>query len=136
MIIDRRLQVSAAQALTGSATSTDVIDLGGPEQRLFAGEPLWFVIAVKVALDGTSPTFNAAVQSDDNSGFSSATARGGTQTFSALAAGDVVALPVPWLNERYVRLNYTLGGTSPTITIDAWLTNQEPRTWKALPDGI
>jgi hypothetical protein len=32
-------------------------------------------------------------------------------------------VPVPQgaLNERYIRLNYTLGGTSPSVTVKAFL---------------
>lgn len=135
MIIDKNLQVSTAQALTGSATSTDVIDLG-VDRGLFAGRQMWFVIACKTAMGGTSPTFNAAVQTDDNSGFSSATARGGSQTYSTLAAGDIIAIPIPWINERYLRLNYTMAGTSPTLTVDAWLTDQEPPKWQSYPDAL
>jgi hypothetical protein len=27
-------------------------------------------------------------------------------------------------------------GTSPTATVDAWLTNQDPTTWVAQPDAL
>ena len=43
---------------------------------------------------------------------------------------------MPWQNERYLRLNYTLGGTTPTATVDAFLTNQDPASWLAYPDAI
>lgn len=45
-------------------------------------------------------------------------------------------MPFPHTNERYVRAKYTLGGTDPTFTIDAFLTSQEPPNWQALPDAI
>ena len=43
---------------------------------------------------------------------------------------------MPFENERYLRLNNTLGGTSPGVTINAFLTDQDPSSWQAYPDGI
>jgi hypothetical protein len=68
MIIDKRLQVSSQQALSGAgaAPSADVIDLGS--QRLIGpGDPMWWVIVARVALAGTTPTLDIAVQTDDAS---------------------------------------------------------------------
>ena len=135
MIIDKRLQVSSAQALTATAASTDVIDLGAAA-AIGPGEPLWLVVVARVALAGTSPTLAIAIQTDDNSGFSSATSLVSSQTLTALAAGAKVVLPMPFTNERYLRANFTLGGTTPTCTVDAFFTNQDPTSWVAMPDAI
>ena len=32
-----------------------------------------------------------------------------------------MTIPLPNTNERYIRLNYTLGGTTPTVTLSAHL---------------
>jgi hypothetical protein len=48
-----------------------------------------------------------------------------------MAAGDKIVLAVPYENEQYLRLNYTMGGTSPTVTLTAWMTDQEPEQWSA-----
>lgn len=135
MFIDKRLQVSSQQALTASARSTDVIDLGN-SRLIGPGDPLWWVIAARVGLAGTTPTFKAAVETDDNSGFSSAAVLLTSQQYSALAAGSLIVLPMTYTNERFLSLNYTLGGTTPTITVDAWLTNQDPQSWSAFPDAL
>lgn len=139
MYMDKRLQVSTQQALTGTdpVPSTDVIDLSvlrlvGP------GEPLWWVIAARVALAGTTPTLDIKAQTDDNSGFSSAA---DLVAYPQLAAagftlGTRLVLPFTFTNERYLRLLYTMGGTTPTATVDAWLTNQDPSSWRAFPDAI
>lgn len=118
MYIDRQNLVSDAQALTATAASTDFIDLG-QERRLGVGEPMAVVISCDVAMGGTTPTLVATLQSDDNTSFSSAASVVVSPTFSSFAAGAKYVLPIPpgVATERYVRVNYTLGGTSPTITV-------------------
>ena len=137
MIIDSRLQVSDQQALTATAASTNVIDLGS--QRLIGpGDPLWWVIVARIGLGGTSPTLVPSVETDDNSGFSSAAT---LVTYPQLAAagfvtGTRIVIPMTFTNEQYLRLKYTLGGTTPTATVDAFLTNQDPASWSAFADAI
>lgn len=122
MFLDRQNKVSDAQVLTATAVSTDVIDLG-EERRLGTGEPMAFVVQADVALGGTSPTLVIAIQSDDVENFASPAVVLSSATLSALAAGQRVILPIPpgARTERFVRLNYTLGGTSPTVTLTSAL---------------
>lgn len=121
MIIDSQHLFSDAQALTATAASTNLIDLGA-ERRIGIGEPLAVVISCDVALGGTSPTFVATLQSDDNASFSSAASVVASSSISTFAAGAKLVIPIPQGNtERYIRLNYTLGGTSPTITVTSFL---------------
>ena len=81
------------------------------------------VITVDVAAGGTSPTLQATLQSDDNSSFSSAASvvAGPTLAAAAMTKGAKFFLPIPpgTLTERYLRMNYTVGGTSPTVTVTA-----------------
>ncbi|MGL4813227.1 MAG: Bbp16 family capsid cement protein [Beijerinckiaceae bacterium] len=138
MIIDSRLQVSNNQALTATAASTDVVDLS-TLRNVGPGDPIYFVVVTKSALGGTSPTFAFSIQTDDNSGFSSAATIATSATFSGAAAlpnGTVQWITVPASNERYLRANYTMGGTSPTLTVDGFFTNQEPRNIFTYPDSI
>jgi hypothetical protein len=139
MFIDKRLQVSAQQALSGAgaAPSTDVIDLGS--QRLIGpGEPMWWVIAARVGLAGTTPTLDIAVQTDDALNFPSAATIASHPQLAAAAftVGTRIVIPMAFSNERFLRLNYTLGGTTPSATVDAWLTNQHPQAWSAFADAI
>lgn len=137
MFIDKRLQVSSEQALTGTAPSQDVIDLG--LQRLIGpGDPLWWVIVARIGLAGTNPTLNIDVETDDASNFPSPAV---LQSYPQLAAagfvtGTRLVIPMTFTNERHLRLKYTLGGTTPSATVDAWLTNQDPTSWRAYPDAI
>mgnify|MGYP000214515415 CR=1 FL=1 len=138
MIFDKNLQFSAAQALTATAASTNSVDLGA-NRPVGPGETLWLVIVSKVDPGGTTPTLQPSIEADDNSGFSSVRT---IETGPVLAAADFPAgtiFSMPWpmnLNEQYAQVRYTLTGTSPTFTVDAFLTNQDPTTWVSLPDAI
>jgi hypothetical protein len=136
MIIDKSLQVSALQALSGTSgiPSSHFIDLGEARRLIGPGDPLWWVIAARVGLAGTSPTLKIEVETDDSDDFGSAVAL----ISKSLAAADFptgarIVIPMPHTNKRYLRLLYTPGGTNPTATVDAFLTNQEPMSWLAYP---
>jgi hypothetical protein len=137
MIIDKLLEFSRAQALTATAASTDTVDFGS-DRDIGPGEPMWIVITSGAAPGGTSPTIAISVETDDNTGFSSAATLVTHPTLAAAAfgAGTRVVIPMPLTNERYLRMKYTLGGTDPTFTVSAFLTNQEPPSWQAYPDAI
>ncbi len=122
MIIDAQLLYSDAQALTATAASTNVID-HGQDRNLGQGEPLVAVITIDVALGGTSPTFVATLQTDDNAAFSSPVTVGATPSQAAAAAGTKFFIPLPPDTgaERFTRISYTLGGTSPTATVTSFL---------------
>lgn len=125
MILDNQLNFSSAQALSATGASTNYVDLTA-DRNIGIGEPLVALVTIDTALAGTSPTFAFAIQMDDNTSFSSPTAVATSQTYSGAAnvpAGARFVLPVPadTSGERYVRLNYTLGGTTPTVTVTAFL---------------
>ena len=137
MIIDKRLSFSEDQALTATAASTNTVDLKA-DTDIGPGERLWLVVVSKVAPGGTSPTIATSIETDDNSSFSSAATVLTDETIAGASfpSGTIRAIPWPATNERYNRVKFTLGGTSPTFTVDAFLTNQEPMNWKSMPDGI
>lgn len=139
MIFDKTLQFSADQALTGTSlvASTDHLDLG-QDRDIGPGSPLWLVVISKAAPGGTSPTLSIKIQTDDNSSFSSAADLVTHPTIAGanFGVGTMVVIPWPFENERYNRVAFTPGGTSPTFTVDAFLTNQPPPNWKAYPDAI
>jgi hypothetical protein len=140
MFIDAQNQYSDAQALSGTgAASTNLIDHGAAERRLGSGEPMGVGITVDVALAGTTPTFVATLQSDDAVGFPSPGTVAQSKSYSALAVGARVIIPIPpgQATERFTRLNYTLGGTTPTITVTAFLAPLSfLGEWAAYADGF
>lgn len=134
MILDANLQFSDAQALTATAASTNSIDLK-QDRDIGIGNHMWLVIQSGAAPGGTSPTIAISLETDDNSSFSSAATAATSPTLTAaqFALGTIYAMPWPRANERHNRLKYTLGGTSPTFTVSAFLTSEPPPGWQALP---
>lgn len=137
MLIDSRLEFSDAQALTATAASTNVVDLGS-DVDIGPGRTLWVILQLDVAADDTdgNETYVADLETDDNSSFSSATTIASVTITRGDAAGTRYVIGFPYANEQYLRLNYTLGGTTPSVTLTAWLTDQEPESWAAYPDAI
>ena len=135
MLIDKLLRFSASQSLAGASgtASTDILDLGADRDMTALGRPLYVAVVLE-ASGGTSPTLQVIVQTDDNSGFSSAVALH-TGPALAQASNRVQIIPIPHTNERYLRLTYTQGGTSPTATVSAFITDS-PQAWQATADGI
>ncbi len=137
MIIDSRLEFSDAQAVTATAASTNIVDLT-QDRDIGPGSPMWVICQLDVAADAgnSDETYSVGLETDDNASFSSAAVIS-TFTFTrGDAAGTRKVIGVPYGNERYVRLNYTVGGTSPSMTVSAWLTDQEPESWVSYPDAI
>lgn len=123
MILDSLLKFSDAQALTATADSTNVIDLSN-DRDIGKGEPMALVVTVGVAADSTTgdETYQFQLETDDNAAFSSATVIGDVTVAAAnLAAGDKVVIPLGQTNERYLQARYVLGGTTPSVTVDAFL---------------
>jgi len=132
-IIDRQNLFSDGQVLSaaGTAASTDTIDLqplysgiGGSNtaRDLGVGEDIYLQVNVS-GVSGTSPTLTVALQTDDNSSFTSATTLYASSAVALPASGgQVLIVCLPYGDyEKFLRLNYTLGGTSPTATIKAAL---------------
>ena len=132
MIMDDFLVMSDAQAVTSSAASTSYID------TLAAGDAISPGARLKVGINtafvtGDSATLTVALQTDDNSSFSSAKT---LLTTSALdvtdidAAGDsVLDLVIPSGVERYLRVYYTVGtGSFSAGNIDARIVIDTSKT--------
>lgn len=129
MFIDALLQVSAAQALVATALSTNTIDLGNPtvKNQIGDGEPMGFLVNNNVAADFTTTdeTYNVQVVSSASANLSSPTvlAQQAILTAAQRAAGAKMFLFIPKGApiQRYIGLNFVLGGTTPSITVTAEL---------------
>lgn len=129
MFIDSQLLFSDAQAVSADAASTNLIDLA-VARRIFNGTPLAIVIQVDVAADTASgdETYSFNIQTDDNASFSSATTLIAHAIDKAsLTAGSLHFIPIPidGAVERYLRLYYDVGGTTPSVTVTAFLTEKD-----------
>lgn len=111
MMYDKLLTFGTDQAVTSSAASTDIIDLGAVRD-LGNGEPLELVILVTETVTASgAATVTFAFETDDNSGFSSAATLATTSAIgkASLTAGvEVLRVKVPLGVERYLRINYTV----------------------------
>ena len=125
MIIDKWL--SQGQALPATATteaSTNYMDFGAAKN--FAVNAMWLVIQIETAVARTAGALGVtfAVQTDDNSSFSSATTihTSGALAKATLVDGYVVAkLRIPPTCERYLRVAYTTDAADATGAVDAYL---------------
>lgn len=114
MILDKLLMFSEAQAVTNTAASTDVIDLGpidGTRRDIGVGYPLELFVNVNTtAAAAGAATVNIALQtSPDNSSWTTL-ATSGDLALSALTAGKrVFSQKMPQGVQRYLRMNYTVG---------------------------
>jgi len=126
MILDAELQFSNAQVLgTGATDSTNLIDLG-VDRDIGIGEPMAIVITIGVAADfaDADETYHFQLETDDNAAFSSSKIIADQifiTTDARLTLGDKVVLPLGHRNEQFLQLVYTLGGTTPSVTVDAYL---------------
>lgn len=114
MLLDQQALFSAAQAITATAASTNVIDTGSNKDVGKYGDIPLIIQVVEGFNNLTSLT--VTVQTDDNSAFSSAAdVLSMTIPLASLVLGyksPVITLPMKM--ERYIRLNYTVTGTAPT----------------------
>lgn len=131
MFMDALLLVSDAQAVTATAVSTSSIDtsLTSVQRQVGTGEPIGFGLTVDVAADHTTgnETYQVDIVSDGDPALGSPTVIASyVLLFSQLTAGAKFFFPLPmgFPAERYIGLQYTVGGTTPTVTVTAALTLQ------------
>lgn len=127
MILDKEHQFAAAQVLAATGVSTNVVDLG-KDRDIGIGEPMAVLIVI-TAIDASSAdeTYTVQLQADDAAAFGSPAAVGGLVNIPrAIGANSKVVIPIPpdQATEQFLRLSFTLGGTTPSITYSAYLVPQ------------
>ncbi len=124
MFLDSQLQFSDAQALTATAVSTNIVDLS-LDRDIGKGEPMGVLVTVGVAADFTTTdeTYQFTVQTATDAAFTSPVTVVASATINGdqLTEGASVVLPIGHTNLQFLRVNNTLAGTTPTVTIDAFL---------------
>lgn len=155
MFLDAQNQFSAAQAITTDDVGTNVIDLT-VDRSLGNGEPMGVLFVVTAAADQTTGdedyTFDVEYASDaaQTTGrqligrrvFESGTPTAPAQDADLLVAGFAFCIPIPPTNlsesERFLGVRYDTTGTTPTITVSAFLMpiSMMKIGNNAYPDGI
>lgn len=135
MIIDKLLEFSVAQAITGDAASTNVIDLGA-DRDLGATDGIYLETLVTTTLDssGEAATLVIKLQTDSDEAFGTPTDLYASPTIAeaTLVAGyRPVRIALPQVTERYLRVYYDNGTeVFTTGNISAWLTTNR-QNWRA-----
>lgn len=138
MMFDAQHLFSDAQAVTADAVGTNVIDLS-VDRSIGNGEAMVVVFCVDVAADQTTGdedyTFDVEYASNaaQTTGrqligrrvFESGTPTAPAQDADLLVAGFRFYIPIPPTklseSERYLGIRYDVTGTTPTITVTAFL---------------
>lgn len=138
MLLDAQTQFSDSQAVTSSAVGENVIDLS-QDRNIGAGEPMAVLFCVEVAAGqtGGDETYTIDVEYATNAAqttgrqlvgrrvFEAGTPTAPNQDADLLVAGFKFYIPVPPVNlsesERYLGIRYTTGGSTPTLTVSAFL---------------
>ena len=136
MYVDKLLEFSDAQAVTATARSTNILDSSAVGADIGTGRQLWCIIQCDVAMGGSSPTLDITLETDSVEAMSSATVVSTVAQKTALAVGDQSIIPVGPTAERFFSPKYTMGGSSPTVTLTAFLTDQDPQYWVAKADAL
>ena len=125
MFVDSKLEFSDAQALTATAVSTNVIPVSG---NIGPGEPMAIAVTVNVAADiaSANETYQFVLQTATDAAFTMPVNLITTEAFdgSTLLEGTTFMVPLGSNNLAFLRMNYVLGGTTPSITVDAHLQPQ------------
>ncbi|GEM70948.1 hypothetical protein SAQ01S_07140 [Sphingomonas aquatilis NBRC 16722] len=127
MILDRTGLLSENQAITATAASTNVIDLGNPgtpygastplKRDIGRGEPVPFFVGVTEAFNNLT-SLTIAIQTDTTAAFSAPdTVFSATYVAADLVPGQKHIQP-DWFpvgaSKEFVRMFYTVTGTAPT----------------------
>lgn len=124
MVLDANTTLSSAQAITATAASTDCLDLkalgitsyGSVQLKHNVGlKHIPFLIQVQESF-ATLTSLKIAIESDDNSSFSSPKELIAQTVLAAdLVAGFISNIrQLPVCKERYVRVKYTVAGADAT----------------------
>jgi hypothetical protein len=127
MITDKNTYLSDAQAITGTAASTEYLNCGAAG----GGEPGPYVVFRVTQVFNTLTTLTVDLQCHEDSAFSTGTrtiASLGAVPLASLTANTIIgALKIPANHEQYIRAYYTVGGSNPsTGTISAFVTYDLP----------
>lgn len=137
MYMDYYTLLGDAQAVTATAATTNYYNYGAATD-VAPGTRLKLLFTVEEAFDNLT-SLALALQTDDNTGFSSATTLASrTVLLAGLTVGTKVEFMLPEGCEQYIRGYYTVTGSTPTagkVTAQIVPVNQDDQNTPT-PDGV
>lgn len=144
MILDANLEFSDAQAVTATAISTNVVDLGPVTDNTLrdigTGEPVYLVFSVDTTFTASgAATLTAALVSDSTANLATSATTHATPLsaipVASLVAGYTAAVHLPPGNyEQYLGIQYTVGtGPMTAGKINAFIT-KDAQLYRAYAD--
>lgn len=138
--IDQQDVFSTAQALTGNAISSNVVDLGNAYTRHGVGpRPLYLVVHVTTAFSGANSTTDVRYSTSPYVGINSSITNTTICTLAAnQAVGQVGAFLLPTVpgDNQFAALNYVVAGSNNTtagvtayVTPDPDLYSAKVKNW-------
>lgn len=128
-MLDDLLKFSDKQAITATAASENIIDLGKDREVAF-GNPIPLLAIVKEDFNNAT-SLKIAVETSAAEDFTtSVELASSTVLLANLKKGNMIPLSfMPAGNKGFVRLKYTVTGTAPTTgKISAYLTDAIPQS--------
>lgn len=131
-LIDAKLELSDAQAITGtgSKTSEDIINIGGSTQNPGRGTPLYLNVVVNAAFPSGATTLQVCLQDSADGTTWASKITFAAVALSALATPgiSVVKIPLPSTDLRqYLSLDYLLSAeVAAGGKLDAWVGMEAP----------
>jgi hypothetical protein len=137
MLLDKQLELSNAQAITGTVVSTNTIDLTIQQNGVAAGKAMAILLAIGTVSNGTvAPVIS--VQTDNLDTFGSPTViQSRTLATTDLVAGRYyyIALNPEYNVERFLRLSIVAGASN--FLLDAYLIPQDDQSrYVAFPGSV
>ena len=146
MYLDSKNEFSDAQAVTSTAISSNVLDLGAVNttKDIGLGEPLWLIVLTNTLVtdSGSDATLTVTLESATDAGLTSGavvhytTGALAFATFSP-AGTALVAIRLPSADyKRYLGIRYTVASGPLTAgKFDAFLTH-DIQKWKSYADNV
>jgi len=140
MILDKSNTFCSAQAVTASAASADIIDLGAARD-IGMSAPLYVMITCsETALSAGATTVSFDLQTDDSAAFSSPAVRATTGAVGKASLTNgmepiYIAIP-PGTNEQFIRLFFTVATGPLTAGRFSASIVRGPQRNQAYPDAL
>ena len=142
MYLDAQTLLSDSQAFSATAFSTNTYDSGAATDDISVGSVIGIGMTVDTAADFTTgdETYIMEVVQSANANLSSPDVLNSMAILASaltLGAKHFLAIPPKRKTKRYLGLRLTLAGTTPSVTVTAWIL--PANMWQAeavYPDNI